>query len=58
MRRVLLALGINKVTGLPPLEDAVRGAHEMAEWAKSQNFDTIHCITCASSLPFECRRMC
>ncbi|MCU0440444.1 MAG: caspase family protein [Raineya sp.] len=34
----LISIGINKVSGLNPLNSAVKGAEEFAEWGKSQNY--------------------
>lgn len=47
MKRALVAIGVNRVKGLPPLNDAVRGAQKMAGWAHDQGLadELVRCFT-------------
>ena len=38
MKRAAVLIGVNRVKGLPALNDAVRGAARMREWALAQGF--------------------
>ncbi|WP_343640815.1 caspase family protein [Chryseobacterium sp.] len=38
--KYLISIGVNNVEGLIPLEAAVSGAKDFAEWGKSQNYET------------------
>ena len=42
MNRAAVLIGVNRVKGLPALNDAVRGAKRMREWVLAQGFAPNH----------------
>ena len=42
MNRAAVLIGVNRVRGLPALNDAVRGTHRMNDWVLSQGFAPAH----------------
>ena len=41
VNRAAVLIGVDRSGGLPVLQDAVKGAHRMADWARAQGIDPV-----------------